>query len=164
MEEKISHGITFQGFISTCGLILTIIGVITLFMGKMVFLSIPALFFGIVLFLSIRGVIIDYESMRIKAFLDLIFWKIGNWQPLTRYDRIALKLFNESQTMNMESISNTFTTRTFDICLQGNNSVDFLLKEFTNYQEAKSFLEKYSLKLKIKSVDLLALILEKRDA
>jgi hypothetical protein len=153
MKEKISHGITFQGIPSTCGLILIVIGVITLFTGKLLFIAIPALCIGIILFLSIRGVIIDYGSMLVKAYLDLLFWKTGKWKPLAKYDRIVLKPFNESQTMNMASISDTFTTRMFDICLRGNNSGDFLLKEFTNYQDARSFLETYALKLKIESAD-----------
>ena len=163
MQEKISHGITFQGLISTSGLIICITAIIAIVLGKLLFLAIPAWIFGVVLFLSIRGVLIDCESMRIKSFLDILVWKTGNWRNLSEFDRIVLKLFNESQTMNMASISNTYTTRTFDVCLQGENARDTLLKEFANYAEAKAFLEKYSIELKIQPIDLIALILEERD-
>ena len=163
MKEKISQGMTFQGFISTCGLILTIASLITLFVGGYLFLAIPCLIFGIILFVSVRGVLIDYKSMRIKPFLDIFIWKIGNWYSISKFDNLALKLFSESQTMNMLSISNTFTTRTFDVCLQGKSSNDILLKDFVEYNEAKSFLETYTIKLKLESIDLYALILEKRN-
>jgi hypothetical protein len=163
MKEKISHKITFQGFISTCGLILTIIGIITLFLANYFIFSIIASLIGLVLFLSIRGVMIDYKSMRVKAFLDILIFKIGNWRNLSEFDTIELKLFTESQTMNMVSISNTYTTTIFEICLQGKNSCDLILKEFTDYSVAKVFLQKYSIKLKLKSIDLFAPILEKRN-
>jgi hypothetical protein len=163
MKEKISHKITFQGFISTFGLILTITGIITLFAASYIILSILALFIGLVLFLSIRGVMIDYKSMRIKAFLDILIFKIGNWRDLSEFDTIGLRLFTASQTMNMVSISNTYTTTLFEVCLQGKKPCDLILKEFTDYSIAKTFLQKYSAKLKLTSIDSFALILEERN-
>ena len=106
---------------------------------------------------------IDYKSMRIKAFLDILIFKIGNWRKLSEFDTIELKLFTESQTMNMESISNTYTTTIFEVCLHGENSCDLILKEFTDYSIAKTFLQKYSAKLKLNPIDLFALILVERN-
>ena len=163
MKEIISHKITFQGFISTFGLISTIAGIITLFIVNYLILSIIATLIGFLLFLSIRGVMIDNKSMRIKAFLDLLIFKIGNWRNLSEFDIIELKLFTESQTMNMESISNTYTTTIFEVFLKGKNTSDIILKEFTEYGKAKTFLEKYSIKLQLESNDMFASILEKRD-
>lgn len=163
MKEKISHKITFQGFISTCGLILTIIGIITLLLVNYFILSIIVSLIGLVLFLSIRGVMIDYKSMRVKVFLDILIFKIGNWHNLSEFNTMELKLFTESQTMNMVSISNTYTTTIYEVCLQGENSCDLILKEFTDYTIAKTFLQKYSAKLKLNSIDSLALILEERN-
>ena len=163
MKEIISHKVTFQGLISTCGLILTLIGIITLFIANYFILSLIATLIGMLLFLSIRGVIIDNKSMRIKAFLDILIFKIGTWRNLSEFDTIELKLFNESQTMNMVSISNTYTTSIFEVCVRGKNSCDLILKEFTDYSIAKTFLQKYSAKLKLNSIDSFALILEERN-
>lgn len=163
MESIISHKITFQGFISTFGLILTIAGIIALFTVNYLILPIIATLIGFLLFLSIRGVMIDNKSKRIKAFLDILIFRIGNWRNLSEFDTIVLKLFTESQTMNMESISNTYTTTIFEVLLQGKNASDIILKEFTDYGKAKTLLENYSIKLQLESKDLFASILEKRD-
>ena len=154
---------SFQGFISTCGFIFTIAGLLALILTEYLFLSIIALLIGVVFSLSFRGVLIDYDTMKIKPYLDIFIYKIGTWHNLNEYEIIALKLFNESQTMNMASISNTYTTKTFNIYLQGNISNDLFLKEFTEYEKAKSFLEKYSLKLNKKPVDTIAKMLAQRN-
>lgn len=164
MKENISQGMTFQGFISTCGFIVTIAGLFALIFTEFLFLSIIASLIGVIFFLSFRGVLIDYDTMKIKPYLDILIYKIGTWHNLNEYEIIALKLFTESQTMNMASISNTHTTKTFNIYLQGNISNDLFLKEFTEYDKAKSFLEKYSLKLNKKPVDTFALMLAQRNA
>jgi hypothetical protein len=160
MKETISNGITFKGFSSITGFVLFIAGVLLFFGGEQYFLSIFFLIVGIVLAISIRGVIIDLGQGRIKPYLNLLVYKAGSWKPLGNYDKIVLSIFNESQTMNMVSISNTFTVKTFDVYLRGRNTKDLLLKEFPEYPPAKSFLETYSAKLGKEKTDNYEIMLE----
>jgi hypothetical protein len=153
MKETISNGITFKGFASIIGFVLIIAGLLMLFSGNHYIFSLLLLIAGIILSLSIRGVIIDFDQAKIKPYFNLLVYKTGTWKPLGNYDRIVLALFNESQTMNMISITNTYTVKSFDVYLQGVNEKDLLVKEFSEYPRAKSFLDQYSIKLGKEKVD-----------
>lgn len=152
--EKISQGPTFKGFISTFGLILLVLGIIVAIFGIFVDVTLaPAaigltfMFVGTILLLSIRGVLIDHDQKRIKPYFDIFFAKIGSWEPLENYNSIILKYLNESQTMNSRAGSVTFRTKTFEIFLASDNKPKLLIKELVGYDEAKAFLNEYSIKL-----------------
>jgi hypothetical protein len=163
--DKISRGLTFKGIVSAIGSVMFVAGLtITIFqvthrisflvlmMGLLLCIS------GLILFFSIRGVLIDFDKKRIKPYFDVIIAKIGSWETLDQYDRIVLKYTNQSQRMNSRGSSTTYVTRSFDIVLTSNNKKDLIIKEFVNYDKAKSFLLEYSQRLSKERVDTYEII------
>ena len=159
--EKISKGLSFKGLISTIGLVLFIIGLaITIpeIISNRSFIvcafGIMVTIIGFLLFISIRGVLIDHDKQRIKPYIDLILFKIGTWEPLAHYEKIILKYLSESQTMNSRGNSTNFAIQSFDIILTSNNKKEIIIKEFLNYEDAKSFLIEYSQRLDKEYLDM----------
>ncbi|MDD2622191.1 MAG: hypothetical protein WC142_03965 [Bacteroidales bacterium] len=153
MIEKISKGISFKGFSSNIGGLILIAGIVWLLAGNHKLLAIITIIVGFIVFLAIKGVLIDYDKEKIKAYTDLLLLKFGKWETLNDYNKIVLKFLNESQTMNMASISRTYTTKSFDIYLENENGKKILLKEFIHYENAKEFLDKYADKLNMEKSD-----------
>ncbi|MDZ7742549.1 MAG: hypothetical protein U5Q03_12555 [Bacteroidota bacterium] len=162
MKIKISRGATFQGNSSTAGMIILIGGILLIIYTDLIIFSLLSISIGLILFLKVNGLIIDTQEKRYKPYLDLLLFKYGKWHELAPYDQLTLKLFNESQTMNMVSISNTHTIRTYDVCLRGNKVPDILLKDFVEYENARKFLNTVAEKLQMKTFDAYAEFLKKR--
>jgi hypothetical protein len=165
--EKISQGLTFKGIISTIGMIVLIAGLIITIYGIKIssgfsfiiaVIGIVFLISGFVLFISIRGVLIDVNNMLIKPYLEIFISKLGNWESLQAYDKIILKYTNESQTLNSRGNSTNFITKSFDVVLISEDKKDLILKEFTDYDEAKSFLTVYSKRLNKEAIDTYEII------
>ena len=157
--EKISQGVTFKGIGSTMGLVLFVVSIIvTIFMAFVelsvigTLIGLAVMTSGMMLFLSIRGVLIDIQLLRIKPYV-YFFTDIGAWESLTHYDRIVLRYVNESRTMNHRAGSTTHKTRCFEVFLVASNKSELMLKEFSNYDEAKKILSEYAKKLNKVEVD-----------
>jgi hypothetical protein len=161
MIEKISKGISFKGFSSYVGGGICTAGIVWLIAGNHDLMAIVTIILGFIVFLAIKGVLIDYNKEKIKAYSDLLLLKLGKWEALDDYNKIVLKYLNESQTMNMASISRTYTAKSFDIYLENANGKKILLKEFIYYENAKDFLDKYADKLNAKKIDDYKVTLEK---
>ncbi len=166
--EKISRGLTFKGYISAIGSVIFIIGLIitiSQIASSISFivcaLGILMILNGIILFFSIRGVLIDNDKKLIKPYLDFIIAKIGKWESLSQYDKIVLKYTNESQTMNSRGNSTNYVTKSFDIVLTSTTKKELIIKEFVNYDKAKTFLVTYSLRLNKEHVDMYEIIKER---
>lgn len=86
---------------------------------------------------------------------------MGTWESLEQYDKILLKYTSESQTMNSRGNSTNYVTKSFDIVLTSNNKKDLIIKEFVNYDKAKSFLVEYSQRLDKESIDTYEIIKER---
>ncbi|MEI8201868.1 MAG: hypothetical protein WCH34_02580 [Bacteroidota bacterium] len=159
--EKISNGMTFKGYVSAIGSVIFVVGLIIIIsqMNSNVSIGLCALggvvmIIGGVLFISIRGVLIDSDKNLIKPYFDIIIAKQGGWESLGDYDKLILKYRNESQTMNSRGNSTNYVTKGFDIVLTSNNKKDLIVKEFVDYDKAKSFLIEYSQRLGKESVDM----------
>jgi hypothetical protein len=163
MKEHFSQGITFEGIVSTCGLIICLVGILGIVALRLVFPGIAVIITGLVLFVALKGVVIDYDARMVKPYYNFLLFKVGRWLQLNNYSKLELRLFTESQTMNMVSISNTYTTKTFNIYLRGAETKEILLKEFQDYEKAKLFLKEYSGKLNLEAVDVFEMIIERRD-
>ncbi|MDY0015319.1 MAG: hypothetical protein RBS13_03845 [Bacteroidales bacterium] len=161
MIEKISKGISFKGFSSYLGGGICIAGIIWLIEGSQDLLAIFTIILGIIFFLAIKGVLIDYDKHKIKTYSDLLILKLGKWESLNNYNKIVLKYLSESQTMNLLSISRTYTANSFDIFLENAKGKKILLKEFIYYDNAKHFLDTYAEKLKAEKIDDYQISLEK---
>ena len=88
MIEKISKGISFKGFSSYVGGGICIAGIVWLIAGSNDLLAIFAIIFGFIVFLAIKGVMIDYDKDKIKAYSDLLLLKLGKWEALKNYNKI----------------------------------------------------------------------------
>jgi len=163
--KKISRGLTFQGYISAVGSVIFVAGlIITIslishsFSFAVCVLGTLMIITGIVLFLSIRGVLIDIDNRIIKPYIDIVIAKPGSWESLDKYDNIELKYKNESQTMNSRGNSTNYVTKSFDIVLTSNTEKDLIIKEFANYDAARSFLIVLSKELDMESIDTYEII------
>jgi len=159
--EKHSQGATFKGYLSTLGFILIIAGggifykayVSDFFFLLSIAISSLLIVIGFILFLSIRGVLIDYYNRKIKSYVDCFIFKIGSWKTVVETDKLMLKYFNESQKMHYKSISSNIQTRTFDIFIKSEDNKELLIREFTKYDKALSFMIEFSKKINISYVD-----------
>jgi hypothetical protein len=124
-------------------------------------LGIMIIIIGIIFFISKRGVLIDFDKKLIKPYLDFIMVKLGKWESLVDYDKIVLKYTNESQTMNSRGNSTNYITKSFDIILTSKNKKDIIIKEFVNYNKAKSFLVDISQRLEKDNVDMYEILKER---
>jgi len=168
--EKISQGLTFKGASSIIGSIIFVFGLINTISGItmtgnfsffILAIGIVIIISGITLFISIRGILIDFDKKLIKPYLDIFIVKMGTWESLEQYDKILLKYTSESQTMNSRGNSTNYVTKSFDIVLTSNNKKDLIIKEFVNYDKAKSFLVEYSQRLDKESIDTYEIIKER---
>lgn len=147
--EIINFGPTFKGIISTFGMLCFITGLaVTAIFNWIIglIIIIPSL----IIFISLKGVIIDYESKKVKNFFNIIIAKIGIWQDFSSFSNIQLRKINESMGMNFMSISSRVDTKCFDIYLYNKeNSKDLLLRSYRNIKEATAGLKEYSQKFNI---------------
>lgn len=117
---------------------------------------------GLSIFLSIKGILIDVENNRVKEYFNFLFLKIGTWESLDQFQKIILTRTNQSQVLTTRATISTVNTKTFDIYLCNESfSNEKHLKEFTDYNEAKDFLDKYASFLNLEFYDEVA---EIRDA
>ena len=87
MIEKISKGISFKGFSSNIGGLILIAGIVWLLAGNHKLLAIITIIVGFIVFLAIKGVLIDYDKEKIKAYTDLLLFKFGKWETLNDYNK-----------------------------------------------------------------------------
>jgi len=105
---------------------------------------------------------IDFTYIgQIKHYVNLFFFKIGNWQNLTDFYRVELLLNNNSQGVNYRSVVHTVKVRSFYISILNRSKQRVELKEFTDYKEARKMLDSISDRLQIEKVDRQELILAK---
>jgi len=141
---NISHGLTFSSYLSYLGFILMILGGVGLALHISLILSILSLIIGVFLFISIRGIIINEEALRIKPYLNILFFKIGKWYDVNDYDVITLRYLKEAQTMNMQSITRTYSVQTYDINLESKKRKKIFINDFSKRSEAELFLAEYA--------------------
>lgn len=170
-QENISHKATFDGLSSTVGFIILLVGLVLFLYVTQVEFSVPIIIldiiislFGFVLLLSVRGVLINHESGLVMPYLDIVGFKVGNWKPLKQYDKIQLHYINSSQTMNYKSISTKVAVRRFEVKLTSVGAGEILLKAFSNYTEANTFLIEYSKSLNKELVDNYEILREQLSA
>lgn len=165
MIETISQGPTFKGAISTAGSILFVSGFIVTIAGifsetplEIIPIGIVLLFVGLLMFLSICGVLINYDKNKIKPYFDILIIKIGDWESLDQYDKILLKFTSETTILTGRFNSTDISTKSFDIVLTSTFKEELYIKEFFEYKDAKAFLIEYSKKWNKSSQDTYEII------
>lgn len=157
---KITNGPSFKHFYF--GVVWGVISVLILnFYPEVFYVGIIGLLFSFFLIPSFTGTVIDLEKKQIKHYVNLFFFKIGNWQNLTDFYRVELLLNNNSQGVNYRSVVHTVKVRSFYISILNRSKQRIELKEFTDYKEARKMLDSISDRLQIEKVDRQELILAK---
>ncbi|MEI6577145.1 MAG: hypothetical protein WCO63_13290 [Bacteroidota bacterium] len=151
--EKISHGATFEGSLSTAGLILGIAGIILIISyfntyNSFIFTPIGILFLlvGLIVFISIKGVLIDIENRKIKKYFDVFLVKFGKWQPLDHFTTVTLNYSSISQAMHSRGNSSDILNRLYTITLTNDKHQELKIKEFVAYEDAVVFLDEFAKK------------------
>lgn len=68
----------------------------------LILIALPCLFIN-------RGILIDPSNKRIKKYVGFLVFKSGNWVDISSVKHLAIIDVNESTTMNLTSVTNTYT-------------------------------------------------------
>lgn len=161
MKQTIRLGITLQGENTTIGAILTVLGVILLFFHYLFPFGIVLVLIGIPMFLSFRGVDLDYTNKTMRQWFSLYGWKIGETESFALYQKVELKQYSSSQRMNMASISQNVSTKTFELWFAGLSGCKLHIADIPKYSEAKRLLAEISEQAGLEKYDYYAAMLEK---
>ena len=91
--------------------------------------------------LSIRGTDIDYSEKKFRKWTWYYGFKIGKTISLNGYTFAELRNYYACHTMGCESISGTYTAKTFEILLGGPNKPKIIFTEIPNYATARKALD-----------------------
>lgn len=168
MKNKINinGSITFEGWTSYLGFFMFFFGIsFALYYGENTLLLILFLFivlFGFVLFISKKGILIDLKNKRFKAYVHCLLFKIGKWESSETIDRIILEYIYGSTKNSYTPIpfANGTKTEIFSISFKLISGEKIFIKEFSNYEKAKTFLDKYSELLQMEKKDSYEIMLE----
>lgn len=156
--ERIMHGASFSGIISTIGSIMCFASVLMFFLSIHFIIPLIILIFGLIFTLSIELVEIDYGQRKIRKVLYLVFYKHGEWMPLDNFDKLILGADHASFRIAMPGsplFQKDINLRSYDIYIV--NKIDpaktFLLLSCNNIPLAQEKLEEYSLKFNIEMTD-----------
>jgi hypothetical protein len=68
----------------------------------LILVALPCLFIN-------RGILIDSNKKRLKKYVGFLVFKRGNWVDISSVKHLAIIEINESTTMNLTSVTNTYT-------------------------------------------------------
>jgi len=106
---------------------------------------------GVFFLLSIQGVHIDIGKRQVKAYDNFFFIKIGKWEPLDNYSHLVLGLANNSKSVGRIPV--TIRTRSYSVYLLEKTGKMLELKEFTEYRQAKQYLDEMAERLNFPTLD-----------
>lgn len=162
---RINNGPSFKGFISTLAGFFIIICVIATTVilakgevdnpGQVLLFAILTLPVAFALFLVVTGVEFDLVNHRVRGFRNYYIIRIGVWQDLKNYDSIILERerFKSNGKTPTGRIRNTYFS--YNILLNhASNPTVFVVKECSEYEEAKALLTKLGDALKLKTRDI----------
>ena len=162
---KIKGKVTFEGWISFVGFFFFLFGINIAFILSeytqfwFSFLLIPL--FGFMLFLNIKGVLIDLEEKRVKLYIHCLFFKLGKWKPIDDIERIVLEYKKEGGGATFRlTLRGSLHVEYFPVSFWFVSGKKIFIQEFSNYEKAKSFLDKYSELLEIEKKDCYEIMLE----
>jgi hypothetical protein len=157
-KERIIHGATFSGILSTIGSIMCVVSI--LMFGTSINNVIPIIIFAmsLIFILSIEIVEIDFNERKIRKILYLIFYKHGEWVSLDNFDKLILGADHDSFKMVSPAhpfFQKEFNIKAYDIYIinKDDSKKSFLLLSCDNIPQAQEQLKEYSLKLNIEMID-----------
>ena len=141
MKQKFRQGITLQGQWNFASFIFIIGGIVLMSYHKTFYFGLPLVVLLLPVLLSIRGADIDYSKKTFRKWTWYYGFKIGKTFSLDEYTFAELRNYYSCHTMGCESISGTYTAKTFEILLGGPNKAKLILTEIPNYASARKALD-----------------------
>ena len=109
---------------------------------------------GITLFMSITGVLIDLENKQVKSYIHCLFFKLGTWKSINEVERMVLEYTKEGGSLiSIYRVHRNIHIEYFSISLRFFSGEKIFIKEFSNYEKAREFLDTYSELLQIEKRD-----------
>ena len=155
---NIAGGATFEGWTSLIGFFMLFSSGYIISLLKISVLSLVLFFivavFGLILLISITGILIDLENKRVKPYVHCLFFKLGKWKSTNDVERMVLEYTKEGGGARFRlTVRGSLHIEYFSISLVYSSGKKVFLKEFSNYEKAKEFLDTYSELLQIEKRD-----------
>lgn len=119
--------------------------------------SIPSLFIGVLIVFGSDGVQFDLTNQKVRKYYGFFFFKIGIWVDLGKYNYIETTRVNSSKTVTSGHsvwMSRTFKEKGYDVFISSSTGQKRLfLARFAKYPYAKEFMNEYSKKINLKTLD-----------
>lgn len=141
LKQKFRQGITLQGQWNFISFIFIIGGIVLMSYPKTFYFGVPLVVLLLPVLLSIRGTDIDYSEKTFRKWIWYYGFKIGKTISLDGYTFAELRNYYACHTMGCESISGTYTAKTFEILLGGPNKPKIIFTEIPNYATARKALD-----------------------
>ncbi len=156
--ERIIHGASFSGIVSTIGSIMCVASI--LMFGTSISYIIPLILLitGLIFLASIELTEIDYSQRKIRKALHLIFYKHGEWVSFDNFDRLVLGADHRSFRMISPAhpiFQKDIRIKAYDIYIVNSNDSTkaFLLLSCDNIPLAQKKLGEYATKLNLEMID-----------
>jgi len=92
---------------------------------------------AVVLFSVSSGIEIDFQGRRVRVYKAIGRLRLGSWLAVDRYNGVALRYTNESQTTGGRGPELTVRVRTYDLHLTGPDGATELFHDFRDYAKAR---------------------------
>lgn len=134
------------------GYVISLIGIIGIFTKGIE--TIIICFAGLGLSFTRYGVLIDKENLKLKEYLEIFWFKKGNWKSMELYPYLSvLEISQKSSTYSQANVEYTSREMVFRITLLNKNHYEKItLKQLENKEKAHKEAEKIATDLKIKKV------------
>lgn len=160
---RFRHGPTFGGIISSVGLLLLILCILTIFLINILWLRILAgLLFpvGFILFIRLKYTELDIQSRRIRKIDNYLLIRKGEWIDLNHFSKLELRVEASGFHMNHRLLTRTMNTRTWELFALSEEGERLLLISLENYAEARKNLDTLGKLLGMETLDTYGLALE----
>jgi len=141
LKQKFRQGITLQGQWNFASFIFIVGGFVMMSYRQTFYFGLPLVLLLFPVLLSIRGTDIDYEKKSFRKWTWYYGFKIGKVYSLVGYTFAELRNYYACHTMGCESISGTYTAKTFEILLGGPNKPKIIFTEIPDYASTRKALD-----------------------
>lgn len=153
MKQTFRQGITLQGKWNFASFIFIVGGVVLMTFPKTFFIGVPLVVLLIPVMLSIRGTDVDYTENTIRKWTWFYGLKIGESFSYNNYTFAELRNYYSCHSMGCESISGTYTAKTFEILIGGPGMRKIIITEIPDYRSARKALEDFCAQSGLELID-----------
>jgi hypothetical protein len=158
--EKIKNGSLFRGNTLYFAYFMLAISVFLLFSFLNIIIPIILILASLFIILTIEAVEIDYVKREIRKTVTIVFFKIGEWEPIENYEKLVFGADHETYRLSspfMPLIAKDINTRAYDIYIihKEDPKKSFLILNCKSIPKGEEKLEEYAVRLQIEKVDLI---------